>query len=121
MPFSSTSVLPSPRLPGGSSPNILIILYVLSNVVPNLWKTLSMFLQGLPEDIEVERVQEALTALPNVCEAHDTHVWTLDGGSHVLTTHLVADEASQSWRKNRSRRRPAGAYWTMASFILRLK
>jgi cobalt-zinc-cadmium efflux system protein len=72
--------------------SILIVLYVLGNAVRNLRKTLTMFLQGVPEDVEVERVEEALIGLPGVQEVHDTHVWTLDGVSHVLTTHLVTDE-----------------------------
>lgn len=74
--------------------SILIVVYVLSNVIRNLKKTLSMFLQGVPDNISVERVQAALTKLPNVREAHDTHVWTLDGVSHVFTTHLVTDEGT---------------------------
>jgi cobalt-zinc-cadmium efflux system protein len=61
-------------------------------VFRTLGKTVSLFLQGVPDGFDVNQVQETLRRLPDVVDAHDTHVWTLDGASHVLTTHLVARE-----------------------------
>jgi len=80
---------------------ILIVLYVLSNVIRNLKKTFAMFLQSIPEDVDIEGVQEALTRLPHVREIHDTHIWTLDGAAHVFTTHLVADEGISKTEEER--------------------
>ena len=74
--------------------SVLITLYVLVNVIGNLRKTLSLFLQGVPENVVVSRVLEQLAAIPHVRSTHDTHIWSLDGTHHVLSAHLVVDEAT---------------------------
>ncbi len=74
--------------------SILISLYVLYNVLRNLRKTLSLFLQAVPEAIMLPEVEQALRSIPLVQSVHHTHVWSLDGEHHVLTTHLVVDEAA---------------------------
>ena len=74
--------------------SVLISLYVLYNVVRNLRKTLALFLQAVPEAIVLPEVERALHAIPLVRSVHHTHVWSLDGEHHVLTTHLVVDETA---------------------------
>jgi cobalt-zinc-cadmium efflux system protein len=69
--------------------SVLITLYVLVNVIGNLRKTLALFLQAVPENVDVARVLERLASIPRVRSTHDTHIWSLDGTRHVLTTHLV--------------------------------
>lgn len=71
--------------------SILISLYVLYNVLRGMRKTLALFLQAVPEAIDLPQVEHALGAIPQVCSVHHTHVWSLDGERHVLTTHLVVD------------------------------
>jgi cobalt-zinc-cadmium efflux system protein len=61
----------------------------LVNVFKNLRKTLSLFLQGVPEDVNLQSVEEEILKLDNVISSHHTHVWSLDGEHHVLTTHVV--------------------------------
>jgi len=69
--------------------SILITGYVLVNVVRNLRRTLAIFLQATPEDLDVHAVEEKLGRIPSVLSTHHTHAWSLDGEHHVLTTHLV--------------------------------
>ncbi|MFL7813103.1 MAG: cation diffusion facilitator family transporter [Anaerolineales bacterium] len=71
--------------------SILINLYVLYNVVGKLRKTLSLFLQAVPDAFEIPEIEHLLNNIPLVRSVHHTHVWSLDGESHVLTTHLVVD------------------------------
>lgn len=71
--------------------SILISMYVLFNVVRNLRKTLALFLQAVPDAIELQEVEHALQRIPQVLSVHHTHVWSLDGENNVLTTHLVVD------------------------------
>lgn len=74
--------------------SIMITVYVVYNVLINLKKTLAVFLQGVPEDVDVEAVEEQLKSVPGVTSAHHTHVWSLDGERHVLTTHVVVEEGT---------------------------
>lgn len=72
--------------------SILITLYILFNVLSQLRKVASLFLQAVPEDVDLDDVQARLRALPDVQSVHHTHIWSLDGVQNVLTTHLVIDE-----------------------------
>jgi cobalt-zinc-cadmium efflux system protein len=71
--------------------SILMSVYVLYGVVRSLRRTLSLFLQAVPDAIEIPRIERALRSIPSVKSVHHTHVWSLDGEHHVLTTHLVVD------------------------------
>jgi cobalt-zinc-cadmium efflux system protein len=74
--------------------SILITLYILYNVIQNLRRTLRLFLQAVPEGMELEQIENRLLALEPVCSIHHTHVWSLDGEHHVLTTHVVVEEGT---------------------------
>ena len=69
--------------------SILITCYVLYNVIRNLRKTIAIFLQASPADLDVHAIEHQLERIPNVLSTHHTHAWSLDGEHHVLTTHLV--------------------------------
>jgi len=69
--------------------SILITCYVLYNVVRNLRKTIAIFLQAAPADLDVHAIEHKLETIPHVLSTHHTHAWSLDGEHHVLTTHLV--------------------------------
>ena len=72
--------------------SILITCFVLYNVIKNLRKTLALFLQAVPENMDLEMIENRLLAIDNVCSSHHTHIWSMDGEHHVLTTHLVVEE-----------------------------
>ena len=69
--------------------SLLITLYILYNVMKHLKNTANLFLQAVPESVDLVRIEAALKHIQGVLECHHTHVWSLDGQHHVLTTHLV--------------------------------
>jgi cobalt-zinc-cadmium efflux system protein len=71
--------------------SILIAAYVLYNVIRNLKRTLALFLQAVPENIDIRDLENRLRVIDNVKSVHHTQVWSLDGIHHVLTTHIVVD------------------------------
>ncbi len=71
--------------------SIAITGYVLLNVLRNLRRTLLLFLQAVPEDIDLGELERRFGALAHVCSTHHMHVWSMDGEHHVLTTHVVVD------------------------------
>lgn len=71
--------------------SILITLYVLWNVGRRLKETLVILLQGAPQGVSVDGVEDVIRAVPGVCDVHHTHIWTQDGERHVLTTHVVGE------------------------------
>ena len=74
--------------------SILITLYILFNVIKNLRRTLALFLQAVPDEVDLEQVESRLLSIDNVRSSHHTHVWSLDGERHVLTTHLVVEQGT---------------------------
>lgn len=69
--------------------SILITSYVLYNVVRNLRRTLSVFLQSVPEHVQMDDVILAIEGVDKVQSSHHVHIWSLDGADHVLTAHVV--------------------------------
>lgn len=72
--------------------SIAIAVYILYNAIANLGQTLRLFLQAVPKDIDLEKLQHSILALDRVNSLHHTHVWSLDGERHVLTAHIVVEE-----------------------------
>ncbi len=72
--------------------SIMISCYIGYHVLINLKQTLNVFMQVAPEDIDTNAVEEKFIQIANVRSVHHTHVWTLDGVNHVLTTHVVVDK-----------------------------
>jgi cobalt-zinc-cadmium efflux system protein len=70
----------------------LITAYVLFNVLKNLGKTFGIFMQGVPEGVDLAAIEEDMRSLEHVNCTHHTHIWSLDGMHHVLTTHVVVDK-----------------------------
>ena len=76
--------------------SVLITLYILWNVVKNLKKTVSLFLQGVPQEVPISTVEEELQKLNNVHKVHHTHIWSQDGEHNILTTHIIVGQ-DRSW------------------------
>ena len=69
--------------------SMLITGYVLYNVIRNLRRTVAIFLQAAPADLDIHAIEHELETIVHVLSTHHTHAWSLDGEHHVLTTHLV--------------------------------
>jgi cobalt-zinc-cadmium efflux system protein len=73
--------------------SILFTLYILINVAKNLWHTIRLFLQAIPDKELSKSVYKTLIELEEVDSIHHLHLWSLDGEHHVLTAHLALQEA----------------------------
>jgi cobalt-zinc-cadmium efflux system protein len=69
--------------------SIFLTLYILVGVFRNLKQTLELFLQSVPQGIELSEWEQRLATLEGVCACHHMHLWSLDGAHHVLSAHLV--------------------------------
>ena len=63
-------------------------LFILVNVIRNLWTTGRLFFQGTPDPQTLESITESLLAIQKVESIHHLHLWSLDGEHHVLTAHV---------------------------------
>ena len=72
--------------------SLLIATFILYNGAKNLWETLTIFLQATPRGFELDEIESQLASVDGVCSIHHTHLWSLDGEKHVLSTHLVVEK-----------------------------
>jgi cobalt-zinc-cadmium efflux system protein len=71
--------------------SVAITGLVVYNVVRRLAKTLRVFLQGLPEGMDLDAIQEAIGKVPGVASIHACRVWSLDGERHVFSAHVTLE------------------------------
>ncbi|TFV95519.1 cation transporter [Algoriphagus kandeliae] len=67
-------------------------MFILSNVVLRLRETLMVFLQGHPEDVDREKIEEELLSFKQIQSIHHMHIWSLDGEHHVFSAHIKLKE-----------------------------
>ena len=70
----------------------MIAAYILYNAIANLGTTLLLFLQAVPENIDIHQLEKSIISLKRGDSVHHTHVWSLDGEHHVLTTHVIIED-----------------------------
>lgn len=70
---------------------ILIGLWVLPRTWTLLKESINILLEGVPEGIELDDINQTLTKIPGVLEVHDLHVWALTSGKISLMAHIVID------------------------------
>ena len=65
-------------------------------VLPRTWTLLrestNVLLEGVPEGLDLDVVEQALLALPGVTGVHDLHIWALSSGRVAMTAHIEADD-----------------------------
>jgi cobalt-zinc-cadmium efflux system protein len=69
-------------------------LFILRGVYRSLGGTIKLFLQAVPDNINLPELLSKVRAVDGVLGVHDCHVWSLDGESHVLTMHVIVDLAT---------------------------
>ncbi len=70
---------------------IVITVWVAFNAARNLKRTTDVFLQAVPDDVDIEQLRQAAMAIDGVGDLSHVHVWSHDGEHHVLTANLVIE------------------------------
>lgn len=55
--------------------------------------TLRLSLNGVPNDIQLEKVREEILESPEVASVHHIHVWAISTTQNALTAHIVLNQA----------------------------
>ena len=68
-------------------------------VLPRTWKLLkesiNILLEGVPHNVDIDKIEQSLLGMTGVREIHDLHVWALSSGKNSLTVHLVLHDGSE--------------------------
>jgi cobalt-zinc-cadmium efflux system protein len=52
-----------------------------------------ILMEGVPEELDLPQVSQAMAAVPGVRDVHDLHIWSLCPGAVALSAHVTADDA----------------------------
>jgi cobalt-zinc-cadmium efflux system protein len=74
--------------------SLAISVLVLWSAWKLLGEAVGVLLEGAPGHIDVDRIRDAIRAVPGVLAVHDLHVWEIASGMVCLSCHVVAKDAS---------------------------
>lgn len=76
--------------------SIVISVLILVSTVRILREALHVLMEGVPVDIDLADVGNALAELEGVHSVHDLHIWTIASGQIALSAHVDVGEL-ESW------------------------
>lgn len=71
---------------------LIVVTLLLYNTIKILKEATNILLEGVPEDVNINRIQAAIRAIDKVIEIDDMHIWTIRSGYNALSCHVVIDE-----------------------------
>ena len=75
--------------------SLVISFFILSKVLPRFWSTLKIFLDAVPEGIDIKQVKSGLEKLDNVASLNQLNLWTMDGLEKNAIIHLCLEDWEQ--------------------------
>ena len=74
--------------------SILIGLLILWSSWGILKESVNVLLEGIPEGMEMEKVESTISGVHGVLAVHDLHVWTVGSGMICCSCHITVEEQS---------------------------
>ncbi len=84
------------KITGWSVIDPLIGLLIAVAIVVSTWNLLSksirLAIDGVPGNIDIDKVREAILSAGGVADCHHLHVWAISTTENALTAHVVVDD-----------------------------
>ena len=71
--------------------SLAISLFILSKAIPRFWSTLKIFLDAVPEGVDIEQVKSDLEQLDYVASVNQLNLWTMDGLEKNAIIHVCLE------------------------------
>ena len=72
--------------------SIAISFFVLSKALPRFWSTLKIFLDAVPEGVDIQKIKTDLAELDHVSSINQLNLWTMDGLEKNAIVHVCLKE-----------------------------
>jgi cobalt-zinc-cadmium efflux system protein len=69
--------------------SLFISALILVSTIRLLREVMHVLMEGVPLDLEVEQVEQAMLEIPRVVDVHDVHIWALSSEVIALSAHVV--------------------------------
>lgn len=74
--------------------SILVALYILKEALENLKIILDIFLERIPDNVNLEEVKKNILELKGVKGIHHIHIRSIDGVHNYATMHVIVEDIS---------------------------
>ena len=71
--------------------SIGVSVFILVNAVKSLKEIVNVFLEKVPDGIEVAEIKEHISEIDGVIDVHHIHIWSMDGHNNCATMHIITD------------------------------
>lgn len=75
--------------------SLVISIFILTKAIPRFWSALKIFLDAVPEGLDIEQVKNGLERLDNVASLNQLNLWTMDGLEKNAIVHLCLEDWEQ--------------------------
>ena len=72
--------------------SLVISFFILSKAIPRFWSTLKIFLDAVPEGVDIEQVRSDLEQLEYVASVNQLNLWTMDGLEKNAIVHVCLEQ-----------------------------
>ncbi|MGB3982714.1 MAG: cation diffusion facilitator family transporter [Bacillota bacterium] len=86
---------------------IALSAFVLRGALRIVMRSINVFMEGVPEDVDIGLLEKALLSHPMVVDVHHIHVWMLDASNYSMSVHV----------RLKDRHLPKGLYAELAELV----
>ena len=72
-----------------------ISVFILSKALPRFWSTVKIFLDAVPEGVDIKQVKNDLEQLDHVASINQLNLWTMDGLEKNAIVHVCLNQMEQ--------------------------
>ena len=72
--------------------SLAISFFILSKALPRFWSTLKIFLDAVPEGVDIQKIKTDLAELDHVASVNQLNLWTMDGLEKNAIVHVCLKE-----------------------------
>ena len=72
--------------------SLVISIFILTKAIPRFWSALKIFLDAVPEGLDIKQVKNGLERLDNVASLNQLNLWTMDGLEKNAIVHVCLKE-----------------------------
>lgn len=71
---------------------LVVVALLLYNTIKILKEATNILLEGVPKDVDIDRIQTTVAGIDKVVEVDDMHIWAIRSGYNALSCHIVIDK-----------------------------
>ena len=72
--------------------SLAISFFILLKALPRFWSTLKIFLDAVPEGVDIQKIKTDLAELDHVASINQLNLWTMDGLEKNAIVHVCLKE-----------------------------